>query len=303
MSPLLRFRPLVALLVALSVFAAACGDDGSDSVGIGDSDSSVIASLADRELTSGMLDDLLPDGDNTVPSRIATVVESWLVAQALELELDDRGFSITDEDRELAAEAVGDRETTDTEIELLTNTIAVSYAVGRWTDAEVGNLTEPDPPNYLCSNHLLVETEEEAQAALERYEAGEAFADLAMELSTGPSGPTGGDLGCALEGQFVPEFEEAAYAGEAGEVVGPVETSFGWHLIEIESVGPATVENHPDADPNALAQIAFDVQNGMVNTMILDLEGTASANFRDQAFIDPAIGTLADESLEITPPQ
>ena len=156
-----------------------------------------------------------------------------------------------------------------------------SYTVGRWTDAEAANLDEPDPPNYLCSNHLLVATEEEAQAALERFEAGEAFADLAIELSTGPSGPSGGDLGCAVEGQFVPEFEEAAYAGAAGDVVGPVETTFGWHLIEIESVGPATVDNHPDADPAALAQIALDMQNGMVNLLILDLEGTAAANFRD----------------------
>ena len=198
--------------------------------------------------------------------------------------------------------AVGEQDGNDTEIQILIETVAISYTVGRWTDAEAANLDEPDPPNYLCSNHLLVATEEEAQAALERFEAGEAFADLAIELSTGPSGPSGGDLGCAVEGQFVPEFEEAAYAGAAGDVVGPVETTFGWHLIEIESVGPATVDNHPDADPAVLAQIALDMQRGMVNLMILDLEGTAAANFRDQATVDPVIGTLADDSLEVIPP-
>ena len=301
MNSLLRFRPLVAALVALAVFAAACGGD-DDAVIAGADDDTVIASLADRELTAGMLDDLLPDGSNTVPSRIATVVESWLVANALELELAERGFPVTDEDRELAIATVGERDGNDTEIQILIDTVAISYTVGRWTDAEAANLTEPDPPNYLCSNHLLVETEEEAQAALERFEAGEAFADLAIELSTGPSGPSGGDLGCAIEGQFVPEFEEAAYAGAAGDVVGPVETTFGWHLIEIESVGPATVDNHPDADPAVLAQIALDMQRGMVNLMILDLEGTAAANFRDQATVDPVIGTLADDSLEVIPP-
>ena len=100
----------------------------------------------------------------------------------------------------------------------------------------------------------------------------------------------------------MPEFEEAAYAGAAGDVVGPVETTFGWHLIEIESVGLATVDNHPDADPAVLAQIALDMQRGMVNLMILDLEGTAAANFRDQATVDPVIGTLADDSLEVIPP-
>ena len=301
MNSLLRFRPLAAVLVALTVFAAACGGDDDAVIAGADADT-VIASLADRELTAGMLDDLLPDGSNTVPSRIATVVESWLVANALELELTERGFPITDEDRELAVAAVGERDGNDTEIQMLIDTVAISYTVGRWTDAEAANLDEPDPPNYLCSNHLLVVTEEEAQAALERFEAGEAFADLAIELSTGPSGPSGGDLGCAVEGQFVPEFEEAAYAGAAGDVVGPVETTFGWHLIEIESVGPATVDNHPDADPAVLAQIALDMQRGMVNLMILDLEGTAAANFRDQANVDPVIGTLADNSLEVIPP-
>ncbi len=301
MNSLLRFRPLAAVLVALTVFAAACGGDDDAVIAGADADT-VIASLADRELTAGMLDDLLPDGSNTVPSRIATVVESWLVANALELELAERGFLITDEDRELAVAAVGEQDGNDTETQILIDTVAISYTVGRWTDAEAANLDEPDPPNYLCSNHLLVVTEEEAQAALERFEAGEAFADLAIELSTGPSGPSGGDLGCAVEGQFVPEFEEAAYAGAAGDVVGPVETTFGWHLIEIESVGPATVDNHPDADPAVLAQIALDMQRGMVNLMILDLEGTAAANFRDQATVDPVIGTLADDSLEVIPP-
>jgi len=300
-SSLLRFRPLVAALVVLTVFAAACGGEDDAVVAGADADT-VIASIADRELSAGMLDDLLPDGRNTVPSRIATVVESWLVANALELELAERGFPITDEDRELARASVGERDGNDTEIQILIDTVAISYTVDRWTEAETANLTEPDPPNYLCSNHLLVDTEEEAQAARERYEGGEAFADLAIELSTGPSGPSGGDLGCAVEGQFVPEFEEAAYASSAGDVVGPVETTFGWHLIEIESVGPATVENHPDADPAALAQVAIDMRNGMVNTMVLDLEGTAAANFRDQAAVDPAVGTLADDSLEVIPP-
>ena len=301
MSSLLRFRPLDAALVVLTVFAAACGGEDDAVVAGADADT-VIASIADRELSAGMLDDLLPDGRNTVPSRIATVVESWLVANALELELAERGFPITDEDRELARASVGERDGNDTEIQILIDTVAISYTVDRWTDAETANLTEPDPPNYLCSNHLLVDTEEEAQAARERYEGGEAFADLAIELSTGPSGPSGGDLGCAVEGQFVPEFEEAAYASSAGDVVGPVETTFGWHLIEIESVGPATVENHPDADPAALAQVAIDMRNGMVNTMVLDLESTAAANFRDQAAVDPAVGTLADDSLEVIPP-
>ena len=164
----------------------------------------VVASIADRELTQGELDDLLPDGDNTVPERVATIVESWLTTQAVEFEIADRGYPVTDEDRELAAEVVaangGARN--DTEIEQLEDAIAISYAVGRWTEVAIEEVGDPELPGYLCSNHLLVETEEEANAALQRVIDGEPFADLASELSTGPSGPSGGDLGCAVEGSF-----------------------------------------------------------------------------------------------------
>lgn len=86
-----------------------------------------------------------------------------------------------------------------------------------------------------CSSHILLDTEDDANAALERLEAGEAFADLAMELSTGPSGPNGGDLGCGSPGQFVPAFAEAVGESEIGVPVGPVETEFGFHVILVAS--------------------------------------------------------------------
>jgi peptidyl-prolyl cis-trans isomerase C len=292
----LRRLHLVLAVLAVAVLSAACGGDS-------EGDSTVVASIADRELTQGELDDLLPDGDNTVPERVATIVESWLTTQAVEFEIADRGYPVTDEDRELAAEVVaangGARN--DTEIEQLEDAIAISYAVGRWTEVAIEEVGDPELPGYLCSNHLLVETEEEANAALQRVIDGEPFADLAIELSTGPSGPSGGDLGCAVEGSFVPEFEAAAYAASAGDIVGPVETSFGWHLIEVESVGPATEANHPDADPVELAQIGAIARDNQFNVLIGELEADATANYGAGATVDPSIGTLTDDTLIITP--
>ena len=206
------------------------------------------------------------------------------------------------EDRELAESLVDGNNTTrnDTEADLLINALSISYAAGRWSEDAVATAGEPELPNYLCSNHLLVETEEDAADALQRFIDGEAFADLAIELSTGPSGPSGGDLGCAVEGAFVPEFEAAAYEASSGDVVGPVETEFGWHLIEVESVGPASEENHPDADPVELAQIAAAARESQIDVLIFDLEIEAGANHRPGATVDASIGTLADESLDIT---
>lgn len=83
----------------------------------------------------------------------------------------------------------------------------------------------------VCSSHILLESPEEAQAALGRAEAGEDFASLAIELSTGPSGPSGGDLGCTSPTSYVPEFAAAVQEAELGVPYGPVETQFGWHVI------------------------------------------------------------------------
>ncbi|MEM9464784.1 MAG: peptidylprolyl isomerase [Actinomycetota bacterium] len=291
-----RHPRLLIVAVAVAFIAAACGGDETR-------DDTVIASIADREFTQGDLDDLLPDGENTVPGRIATVVEGWLTTQALEFELDDLGFPVTDEDRASAAEAVDGRNQTrnDTERDLQVAEIANSFAISRWLEEAVEDAGDPTLPDYLCANHLLVETEDEAADALQRYIDGEAFADLAMELSTGPSGPDGGDLGCAVEGQFVPEFEAAAYEADNGEVVGPVETSFGWHLIEVETVGPADLDTHPDADPAELAQIAAAASRAQIDGIVFDLQQQAAENHGGDAEIDDSIGTFSGEGLQITP--
>lgn len=83
----------------------------------------------------------------------------------------------------------------------------------------------------VCSAHILLESEAEALDALDRAKAGEDFGELAAELSTGPSGPGGGDLGCGEPAQFVAEFAAAVLDAELGAPYGPVETEFGWHVI------------------------------------------------------------------------
>ena len=67
-----------------------------------------------------------------------------------------------------------------------------------------------------------------------RLAAGEDFVAVATEVSDDPaSAARGGDLGFFGRGRMAPEFEEAAFAAQPGELVGPVETGFGLHLIEV----------------------------------------------------------------------
>lgn len=83
------------------------------------------------------------------------------------------------------------------------------------------------------ARHILVSTEQACAELKARVEGGESFADLAREHSQCPSGKQGGDLGEFTRGQMVKEFDDVVFSAEVGKVHGPVETQFGYHLIEI----------------------------------------------------------------------
>lgn len=84
------------------------------------------------------------------------------------------------------------------------------------------------------ASHILVKTEQEAKDLLAEIKNGKSFAELAEAKSLCPSGQNGGDLGFFGKGMMVKPFEDAAFAlEEVGQVSEPVETQFGWHLIQL----------------------------------------------------------------------
>lgn len=84
------------------------------------------------------------------------------------------------------------------------------------------------------TRHILVETAEEADALVAELNEGADFAELAREHSIDPgSGAAGGDLGTAARGAYVPEFEDAVWSASIGTIVGPIESAFGFHIIEV----------------------------------------------------------------------
>jgi peptidyl-prolyl cis-trans isomerase D len=125
-------------------------------------------------------------------------------------------------------------------------------------------------PEQVRARHILVRLQEEAPAevakeardkidkALERLEQGESFADVARDVSEGPSSDQGGDLGWFGRGAMVPDFEDMAFSLEPGEVSSVLQTRFGLHVIKVEDRREAGYRPLEEVRSRIRRQIAED---------------------------------------------
>ena len=114
-------------------------------------------------------------------------------------------------------------------------------------------------PEQRCMRHILFNKDQKkkAEEVKGQLEDGGDFAELAKENSQDPgSAEQGGDLGCLGKGETVPEFEKAAFGAEPGEIVGPVETEFGYHVIEVTEVRAQETRSLEEVEPEIRDQLA-----------------------------------------------
>lgn len=146
------------------------------------------------------------------------------------------------------------------------------------TDEEAESYYESNKTQFVKgaavrAKHILTDTEETCAQILAAVENGEkTFEDAAREYSTCPSGQRGGDLGEFGKGQMVPEFEKAAFGAEIGKVIGPVKTSFGYHLIKVEGKSEAKETPYADVKESIKANLLQQKQNAAYNAKVKELK-------------------------------
>ena len=133
------------------------------------------------------------------------------------------------------------------------------------------------PEPEVHARHILMPTEEEAKAVIEKLNSGKDFDAVAAEMSKGGSAQNGGDLGYFVKKDMVPEFAEAAFAMKPGEVSKePVKTQFGWHVIK--------VEDRRDRQPPSFEQVKGDLegeaQQELVAALIKELHDSAKVEIK-----------------------
>jgi len=232
---------------------------------------------------------------------VEQMIEDRIVRQAAE----SHGITVTEEeiDAQLRREFTSGLEETDEDAE---DVFASAYADWIADVTRGAKLTEEQIRDYVAGDlyrikleevitadlpttaeqvrarHLLVATEEEAQAAMERLLAGESFADVAEEVSTDAgSAVAGGDLGWFPRGFMVSEFEEAAFGTPPGNLSDIVATDYGYHIILVEDY-----DANRELDPYAFSQL----RDRAVNEWLMAQQQTAEIERSFDPSMVPDVG-------------
>lgn len=142
--------------------------------------------------------------------------------------------------------------------------------VRSYYDSHKEEMTQEETVN---ASHILVDSEDKANELLNAINAGEiSFEDAARDNSSCPSSSQGGNLGDFGHGQMVPEFDQACFEMEEGEVRGPVKTQFGYHLIRLNKKNPAEALSYNDVRAQLYEQITRERQQAAYQSKINQLK-------------------------------
>lgn len=155
-------------------------------------------------------------------------------------------------------------------------------AIQKAYDEKYGHLA---PSLEYHAAHILVDSEDKAKQLLKEIQDGKSFAEVAKANSTDGSAAQGGDLGWFGTGVMVKPFEDAVVGAKVGEVVGPIKTDFGWHLILVSETRDKAAPKLEEVKP----QLAAEVQKAAIDAFIKSRMDAAKVERPDISAIDPAV--------------
>ena len=267
------FAGALAISAGLATMATAQDEVTADTV---------VATVGDTEITLGeviIARAALPQQYAQFPAEILftglvdQLVQQQLLADELAETPSRIEYTLSNERRALEAAdvvtAIAESAVTEADIE-------AAYEA-RFANAE-------EIPEFNAS-HILLETEEDAIAAKERLDAGEDFAAVAQEVSTGPTGPNGGNLGWFGLGAMVPAFEEQITSLEVGEVSAPFETQFGWHIATLNET---RAQPQPTLD-QMRRELGAELQEAAVSARLEELAAAQTIVMPEEGQFDPEL--------------
>ena len=240
----------------------------------------VVATVGDTQITMGeviIARMALPQQYAQFPNEVLfdglvdQLVQQQLLSDALGETPDRITYTIANELRALRAAVV---------ISEIAESAVTEDDIQAAYDARFADAAEI--PEFRAS-HLLVETQEEAAAAKARIDDGQEFTDVARDVSTGPTGPNGGDLGWFGAGAMVPEFEEQITSLEIGGVSEPFETQFGWHVATLDET---RVQTRPALD-DLRRELAGELQELAVTARLEELATAQTVIEPEEGQFDP----------------
>lgn len=221
-----RMSPVAAVsALGVALGGAALADDAPDA-------GTVLATVGGVEITVGHLilsQQALPEQFQALPPETLfdPLLEQLIEQTALMLAGADsigtrERIAIENNRRATIANSVLNRAA---EESITEDSLAVAY------EAFVAEFEAEGPMPEYNASHIIVDTEEEAQTLRDELDAGADFAELARAHSTDGAAAGGGSLGWFGPGVMIPEFENAVAEMAVGEIAGPLQTQFGWHLV------------------------------------------------------------------------
>jgi peptidyl-prolyl cis-trans isomerase C len=174
------------------------------------------------------------------------------------------------------------------------------------------NLDKYRQKEQIKASHILIkvekdttETEKAEKLALAKKVLAEAkkggdFAALARQHSDGPTKERGGDLGTFSRNRMVKPFEDAAFAAKAGEIVGPVETQFGFHVIKVEEKFPETQRPFDEVKDSILTSLRARQKSKATRELLENLRKEAKIELLEPGIdLDPRRTALTGDGREL----